>query len=55
MTREEVIDASMRYRLHEPRTRRAKSLRFMDTYRSYVINYGLGTEIVGAAVEAGER
>ena len=35
------------------RERAEQSLRFMDTYRSYVINYGLGSEIVGAAVEAG--
>ncbi|GAA5051643.1 hypothetical protein GCM10023208_11710 [Erythrobacter westpacificensis] len=53
MTREEVIDASMRYRLMS-RERAEQSLRFMDTYRSYVINYGLGSEIVGAAVEAGD-
>lgn len=52
MTRAEVIDASMRYRLMS-RERAEQSLRFMDTYRSYVINYGLGEEIVGAAVEAG--
>ncbi|MGB3796080.1 MAG: hypothetical protein WA957_07225 [Alteraurantiacibacter sp.] len=53
MTREEVIDASMRYRLMS-RERAEQSLRFMDTYRSYVINYGLGQDIVGAAVEAGD-
>ena len=53
MTREQVIDASMRYRLMS-RERAEQSLRFMDTYRSYVINYGLGSEIVGAAVEAGD-
>ena len=41
MTREEVIEASMRYRLIS-RERAEQSLRFMDTYRSYVINYGLG-------------
>ncbi len=52
MTREEVIEASMRYRL-QSRERAEQTLRFMDTYRSYVINYGLGQEIVGAAVEAG--
>jgi len=52
MTREEVIEASMRYRLMS-RERAEQSLRFMDTYRSYVINYGLGEQIVGAAVEAG--
>ncbi|WP_338244241.1 hypothetical protein [Aurantiacibacter hainanensis] len=53
MTREETIEASMRYRLLS-RERAEQSLRFMDTYRSYVINYGLGQEIVGAAVEAGD-
>ncbi|KLI63608.1 hypothetical protein [Aurantiacibacter marinus] len=51
MTREEVIEASMRYRL-QSRERAEQSLRFMDAYRSYVINYGLGEEIVGNAVEA---
>lgn len=54
MTREQAIEMSMRYRLMS-RERAEQSLRFMDTYRSYVINYGLGEEIVGAAVErAGE-
>lgn len=53
MTREEVIEASMRYRLMS-RERAEQSLRFMDTYRSYVINYGLGEEIVGNVVEAGD-
>lgn len=52
MTRDEAIEVSMRYRLMS-RDRAVQSLRFMDTYRSYVINYGLGKEIVGAAVEAG--
>lgn len=52
MTREQAIDLSMRYRLMD-RQRAEQSLRFMDTYRSYVINYGLGQEIVGNAVEAG--
>ena len=52
MTREQAIEASMRYRLMS-RERAVQSLRFMDTYRSYVINYGLGQEIVGNAVEAG--
>jgi len=51
MEREEVIENSMRYRLLS-RERAEQNLRFMDTYRSYVINYGLGEEIVGNAVEA---
>ncbi len=53
MTREEAIEANMRYRLLS-RERAEQNLRFMDTYRSYVINYGLGSEIVGNHVEAGD-
>lgn len=53
MTREQAIAASMRYRL-QSRERAEQSLRFIDTYRSYVINYGLGEQIVGEAVEAGD-
>lgn len=53
MTREEVISASMRYRLSS-RERAEQSLRFIDTYRSYVINYGLGRALVAQSVEAGE-
>ncbi|KLE36129.1 hypothetical protein AAW00_05445 [Aurantiacibacter luteus] len=52
MTREQAIAAQMRYRLMS-RQRAEQNLRFMDTYRSYVVNYGLGEEIVGNAVEAG--
>ena len=28
------------------------SLKFYDTYRSYIINYGLGKQLIRAAVEA---
>jgi hypothetical protein len=52
MTREETIAANMRYRLVS-RERAEKDLDFFDTARSYVINYGLGQEIVGKAVDAG--
>ncbi|GGD54375.1 hypothetical protein [Aurantiacibacter arachoides] len=52
MTREQAIAAQMRYRLMS-RQRAEQNLRFMDTYRSYVVNYGLGEEIVGNAVETG--
>ena len=52
LTREQAIELSMKYRLLD-RQRAEQSLRFFDTYRSYVINYGLGKEIVGNAVEAG--
>ena len=31
--------------------RAAQSLRFTDTYRSYIINYGLGRDMVQASVE----
>ncbi|MEL1250622.1 hypothetical protein [Aurantiacibacter gilvus] len=51
MSREETIDLSMRYRLLN-RERAEQSLRFFDTYRSYVINYGMGEDLVAAHVEA---
>ncbi|RPF72638.1 hypothetical protein EG799_02760 [Aurantiacibacter spongiae] len=53
LTREQAIELSMKYRLLD-RARAEQSLRFMDTYRSYVINYGLGQDIIGNAVEAGD-
>ena len=49
--REQAIALSMRYRLMD-RARAEQSLRFIDTYRSYVINYGLGQELVRRHVEA---
>lgn len=49
--RERAIELSARYRLLT-RERAEQSLRFMDTYRSYVINYGMGRAIVGRFVEA---
>ena len=52
LTREQAIDLSMKYRL-QSRQRAEQQLRFMDTYRSYVINYDLGQEIVGDYVERG--
>lgn len=53
MTRDQVIEAMMKYQLAS-RERAVQSLKFMDTYRSYVINYSLGQQIVGDFVEAGE-
>lgn len=41
----------MRYQLLSPE-RAAQSLDFIDTYRSYIINYGLGRDMVREAVEA---
>lgn len=38
------------YQLISPE-RAAQSLRFTDTYRSYIINYGLGRDMVQASVE----
>ena len=40
-----------KYRLSSPERAR-QSLRFVDTYRSYIINYGLGLDMVRASVEA---
>ena len=40
-----------RYQLSSPE-RAAQSLRFTQTYRSYIINYGLGKDMVQHAVEA---
>lgn len=42
-----------RYQLVSPE-RAAQSLDFIDTYRSYIINYGLGHDMVQAAIEAGD-
>ena len=39
------------YQLISPE-RAAQSLRFIDTYRSYIINYGLGRDMVRQSVEA---
>ena len=52
MDREAAIAASMKYRL-QSRERAEQQVRFIDTYRSYVINYGLGQQIVGDFVERG--
>ena len=49
-SREQTIADLMRYQL-QSRERAEQSLRFLDTYRSYVINYDLGREIVGDYVE----
>lgn len=42
---------SQRYQL-QSKARTEKSLDFADQYRSYVINYGLGLDMVRAYVEA---
>lgn len=52
--REQAIVLLQRYQLL-PRARAEQSLAFIDQYRSYVINYGLGAEMVGNFVEAQGR
>jgi len=48
--REASIARLSKYMLSTPE-RSAQRLRFIDTYRSYVINYGLGRDTVQAWVE----
>ncbi len=48
--REESIERLMKYTLAS-RERATQRLRFIDTYRSYIINYGLGRDTVQAWVE----
>ncbi len=49
--RDRAIELTQRYQLVSPE-RAAQSISFTDNYRSYVINYGLGRDMVEAAVEA---
>lgn len=48
--RDESIARLARYTLTDP-PKAAQRLRFIDTYRSYIINYGLGRDTVQAWVE----
>ncbi len=48
--REEAIRRLMKYTL-ATEARANQRLRFIDTYRSYIINYGLGRDVVQAWVE----
>lgn len=48
--REETIARLSKYSLADP-ARAAQRLRFIDTYRSYIINYGLGRDVVQSWVE----
>lgn len=52
ITREEAADLLQRYQLVSPE-RAQQSLSFIDTYRSYIINYGLGRDMVQDWVERG--
>ena len=51
ITRVEALDLLQRYQLASP-ARAGQSLAFIEQYRAYVINYGLGEEMVRAHVEA---
>jgi hypothetical protein len=48
--RDEAIRRLMKYTLADE-ARATQRLRFIDTYRSYIINYGLGRDVVQAWVE----
>jgi hypothetical protein len=53
MSREEAIDWLVRFALNTPE-RAAQRIRFIETYRSYVINYNLGQDLIAAYVESGD-
>ncbi len=48
--REEAIDMLVKYGL-QSRERAEQGVRFIETYRGYVLNYNLGRDLVGAYVE----
>jgi len=50
LTRRQAEEAMSRYWLISPEAA-AKQLRFIDTYRSYVINYNLGRDLVAQWIE----
>ncbi|HEX7048092.1 MAG TPA: hypothetical protein VF275_11040 [Gammaproteobacteria bacterium] len=50
MNREQAIDWLVKYNLYSPE-RAAQRVGFIDTYRSYVINYNLGRDLVRDYVE----
>ena len=52
ITAERARDLLQTYQLVSPE-RAAQSLRFIDTYRSYIINYGLGRDMVREWIERG--
>ena len=51
ITREQAVELAQRYQLVS-RARAEQSVAFTDQYRSYVINYGLGQDLVRAHIEA---
>jgi len=52
ISREEAIGLTMKYRL-EGRERAEQTLRFIDAYRGYVLNYNLGRDLVERYVQKG--
>ncbi len=50
-TRQQAIDYLVRFSLSTPE-RAEQRLRFIDTYRSYVINYNVGQDLVSAYIKA---
>jgi hypothetical protein len=50
ISRAQAVELTRKYQLVSP-LRAEKSVAFTDQYRSYVINYGLGLDMVRAAVE----
>ncbi|HLL30361.1 MAG TPA: hypothetical protein VK403_05135 [Allosphingosinicella sp.] len=50
ITRAQAVELTRKYQLVSPE-RAEKSVAFIDQYRSYVINYGLGLDMVRRAVE----
>jgi hypothetical protein len=51
MDKPEVLDWFMEYKL-QTREEALRELSFVETYRSYVINYNLGEDLVGSYVES---
>jgi hypothetical protein len=51
LSKEQAIELTRKYQLVS-RARAEQSIAFTDQYRSYVINYGLGQEMVRAHIEA---
>jgi hypothetical protein len=50
ITREQAVELTQRYQLVS-RARAEQSVAFTDQYRAYVINYGLGLDMVAAHIE----
>lgn len=54
ITRDQAIELAQRYQLIT-RARATQSISFTERYRSYVINYGLGRDMVAAHIERAGR